>query len=290
MSRFKKQLHWYVLALLFCAVVLIWTAVFSIEARSDALTVHIFDIGQGDGIFIETVSGTQMLIDGGPDSSILSKLGRAMPFWDRSIDVLLLTHPHADHIDGALEVLKRYKVGMIIESSVNHSIPEYSEWHNLIAKKNIPIHYAKAGEIVGLGGGVHFDFYYPNKTFLGESPKNIHDAMVVGRLVFASSSMMFMGDAEAPIEYRLLSGGFELYSDVLKVGHHGSKTSSSEEFLQAVSPTFAVISVGKKNRYGHPHQDVLDRLQAIGIKIFRTDRDGDVIFKSTGRRFVPVSE
>ncbi|KKU51844.1 MAG: hypothetical protein A3H69_05925 [Candidatus Sungbacteria bacterium RIFCSPLOWO2_02_FULL_47_9] len=290
MSHVKKHLQWYVPAFLLGATVLIWTAVFSVEARSDALTVRVFDIGQGDGVFIETPAGVQMLIDGGPGPSILSKLGRAMPFWDRTIDVLLLSHPHADHIDGALEVLKRYAVGMVIESDVNHSIPEYGEWHDLIEKKKIPLHVAEAGEVLNLGGGIHLDIYYPNKLFVGESPKNVHDAMVVGRLVYASSSMMFMGDAEVQIEYKLLSSGLELHSDVLKTGHHGSHTSSSEDFLRAVSPKFAVISVGRKNRYGHPHQDVLDRLYSFGINVFRTDQDGDVIFKSTGDSFIPVED
>lgn len=265
--------------------ILIWYAVFQVEARGGVLTVDFFDVGQGDGIFIQTPSGNQVLIDGGPDATILSKLGKVMPFWDRSIDVFILTHPHADHLDGALEVLKRYRVGMVLESGVNHSIPEYDEWHELLQAKNIPVHIAKTGEIVNFGDGAHFDIYFPQESFVDSSPKNVHNAMLVGRLVYASSSILFMGDAEKSLEYQLLwrkSDFHSLNSNILKVGHHGSKTSTTDEFLQAVSPQFAVISAGRKNRYGHPHQEVIDRLNQFGIKIFRTDLDGDVHFVSDG--------
>jgi len=265
--------------------IFIWYGVFQVEARRGLLTVDFFDVGQGDGIFFQTPSGNQVLIDGGPDSAILSKLGETLPFWDRSIDVLILTHPHADHIDGLLEVLKRYDIGMVLESGVNHSIPEYNEWHQLLQSKNIPVHIARFGEIIDFGDGVHFDVYSPQESFFGSSPKNIHDAMVVGRLVYASSSILMMGDAEKSLEYQLLwkKSGFLIFkSDILKAGHHGSKTSSSEEFLRAVSPQFAVISAGRKNRYGHPHQEVIDRLNSFGIKVFRTDLDGGARFISDG--------
>ena len=265
--------------------IFIWYGVFQVEARRGLLTVDFFDVGQGDGIFFQTPSGNQVLIDGGPDSAILSKLGETLPFWDRSIDVLILTHPHADHIDGLLEVLKRYDIGMVLESGVNHSIPEYNEWHQLLQSKNIPVHIARFGEIIDFGDGVHFDVYSPQESFVSSSPKNIHDSMIVGRIVYASSSVLMMGDAEKSFEYQLLwrkSDFLILESDILKAGHHGSKTSSSEEFLRAVSPQFAVISAGRKNRYGHPHQEVIDRLNSFGIKVFRTDLDGGARFISDG--------
>ena len=279
MSNICKNFRWYFLGGLSMLAILIWYGVFKVEAYRGALTVDFFDVGQGDGIFFQTPSGNQVLIDGGPDSAILSKLGKAMPFWDRSIDVLILTHPHADHIDGALEVLKRYHIGTVIESGVNHSIPEYDEWRQLLQSKNVPVHIARFGEIIDFGDGVHFDVYTPFEFFAEQSPKNVHDAMVVGRLVYASSSILFMGDAEKTLEHQLLWGKSDfliLKSDILKAGHHGSKTSTSEDFLQAVSPQFAIISSGRKNRYGHPHQEVIDRLNSLGIKIFRTDLDGTI--------------
>lgn len=284
----KRHFKWYFLGGLFIAAVLVWYAVFQVEARNGLLTVDFFDVGQGDGIFFQTPSGNQVLIDGGPDSAILSKLGKEMPFWDRSIDVLILTHPHADHLDGLVEVLKRYNIGMVLESGVNHSIPEYDEWHKLLREKNIPIHFAESGHIIDFGDGVHFDIYTPFDSFIGESPKNIHDATVIGRLIYASSSVLFMGDSEKSLEYQLLwrrSDFHSLNSSILKIGHHGSKTSTSKEFLQAVSPQFAVISAGRKNRYGHPHQEVIDRINELGIKIFRTDQNGDIKFINDGNVF-----
>lgn len=287
MGNLRKNFKWYFFGGLFITAVLVWYAVYKVEAHNGLLTVDFFDVGQGDGIFIQTPSGNQILIDGGPDSAILSKLGKEMPFWDRSIDVLILSHPHADHLSGALEVLKRYNIGMVIESGVNHTIAEYDEWHKILLAKNIPVQIVKFGEAINFGDGVRFDIYTPFDSFAGASPKNIHDAAVTGRLVYTSSSILFMGDAEKSLEYQLLlashnSSFLILNSDILKAGHHGSKTSTSEEFLQAVSPRFAVISSGRKNRYGHPHQEIIDRLNSLGIKIVRTDQDGDIKFISSG--------
>jgi competence protein ComEC len=225
------------------------------------------------------------LIDGGPDNSVLAKLGEVMPFWDRSIDLIVVSHPHADHLDGLLEVVKRYDVGAVIESGVSHSIPEYVEWHNVLREKNIPVVIAKSGQQIAVGGGVVMDVLLPFENFEGVAPKNIHDATVVTRLVYASTSVLLTGDAEEKLEYQLLYSGVLIDSDILKVGHHGSKTSTSEEFLKAVSPDTAVISVGKKNRYGHPKQEVLDRLAAFGSRVFRTDLDGDILLQSDGVRF-----
>lgn len=282
----KRYFKWYFIGSLFLTAALVWHGVFQIEKYRGLLTVKFFDVGQGDGIFFQTPSGNQILIDGGPDAKVLSKLGKTMPFWDRSVDVLILTHPHADHLDGVLEVLKRYKIEMVVESGVKHSIPEYDEWHKLLRQKNIKVHIAKAGDVINFGDGVHFDVYAPFDSFSEESPKNIHEAMVVGRLVYSSSSILFMGDAEKSLEYQLLwrkSDFLNLNSNILKVGHHGSKTSSSEEFLQAVLPQFAIISSGRKNRYGHPHEEVIDRLKQIAVRIFRTDQNGDVEFISDGK-------
>ncbi|MDO8600152.1 MAG: MBL fold metallo-hydrolase [bacterium] len=286
MQRSRNNLRWYFLGVLAFVSVFIWYAVFYAEAHRRLLSVHFFDIGQGDAIFVEAPNGNQILVDGGPDNTVLAKLGETMPFWDRSIDVLVLSHPHADHLDGLVEVVKRYDVGVVIESGANHTIPEYAEWHALLREKNIPVVIPKVGERIDAGGGVALDVLSPLENFEGVSPKNIHDANVVGRLMYASTSVLLMGDAEEKLEYRLLYSGVFIDSDVLKVGHHGSKTSTSEEFLRAVSPEIAVIQVGRKNRYGHPYQGVLDRLAAFGVRIFRNDLDGDILLQSDGVSFI----
>ncbi len=287
MTGVLKKAKW---LLPIAVVAIIWYADFYFESRQNLL-VTFFDIGQGDAVFIEVPGGNQVLIDGGPSERILSKLGRAMPFWDRSLDLLILTHPHADHLDGLFEVLKKYEVGMVLESGANHSLAEYKEWQEMLIKKNIHTVYARAGQKIVLGGGAELDVYYPFRNFTGESLKNQHDANVVARLKYGKNSVLLTGDAEKSAEYRLLweapkNPFFVLRSDVLKVGHHGSKTSSSGDFLKTVSPRWAVISVGDKNRYGHPHQEVLDRLSAVVSKIFRTDIDGDIKIESDGKNLV----
>lgn len=264
---------------------LVWVAVFQVEAAQGFLRVHFFDVGQGDAIFIEAENGNQVLIDGGPNSSILAKLGETMPFWDKSIDLIILTHPHADHLDGLIEVLKRYDIDMVLETGVSHSIPEYEEWRRLLREKGVKVFTANAGQRVQLSDSAFLDILAPLDNFDGSSLKNIHDAMIVSKLASGSASLLLMGDAEKQIEYRLLLSGAAVDTDILKVGHHGSKTSTGEEFLRAVSPEFAVISAGRKNRYGHPHQEVIDRLEDFGVEILRTDIDGDIVLMSDGAKF-----
>lgn len=286
MFRLRKYGHWYFLAALALATGSIWSVVFWAEAHNGRVLIHFFDVGQGDAIFIEAPNGNQVLIDGGPDSAILARLGEVMPFWDRSIDLLILTHPHADHLDGFLEVLGRYKVGGVLESGVNHSIPEYGEWHDVIGGKNIPLTIARRGQMIRMGNGAALHILAPITLFAGASPKNIHDSSVVALFFFASTSAVFMADAEAPLEKELIGRGDFFSVDILKVGHHGSKTSTSKEFLASLRPKAAVIPVGRKNRYGHPYQTVIDRLKRFGVKIYRTDQDGSVTFASDGKSFI----
>ncbi|MDP3710543.1 MAG: ComEC/Rec2 family competence protein [bacterium] len=286
----SKKLQPIFLLALMVLVAVIWYTVFYFEEHQNLL-VTFFDIGQGDAALVEIPGGNQILIDGGPSSQILSKIGKTLPFWDRSIDLLILTHPHADHLDGLLEILKRYEIDMVIESGVDHSIPEYKEWQDLLEDKKTKVIIAKAGQKVKLGRSTELQILSPFKNFTSQTVKNIHEAVVTARLKHNQNSILFMGDAEKSTEYRLLFESLNskfliLDSSVLKVGHHGSKTSSAEEFLKAISPKYAIISAGRKNRYGHPHQEVLDRFEKLGIKIFRTDLVGDVHLISDGISYV----
>jgi len=278
MTAIIKNIKPVFLAVLFVIVVVIWYAVFYFETRQNFL-IHFFDIGQGDAIFIEVPNGNQILIDGGSSIRILDKLGGVMPFWDRSLDLIILTHPHADHLDGLLEVLKRYDADMIMETGVNHSLPEYEEWRKLLNEKEIRVITAKRGQRVRLAESAGLDVLMPFRNFSGESPKNIHESMIVAKLYYGSNTAFLTGDAEKSLEYQLLFYGGDLNSDILKVGHHGSKTSTSEEFLKAVSPELAIISVGRKNRYGHPNQEVIDRIIKAGAQVRRTDQNGDILIK-----------
>ncbi|OHA08315.1 MAG: hypothetical protein A3A44_02400 [Candidatus Sungbacteria bacterium RIFCSPLOWO2_01_FULL_60_25] len=288
MNHLREYWRRYLFLGLTVAAVFVWASVFALEAGDGRLTLSVFDVGQGDAIFIDAGNGNQALIDGGPDGAVLAKIGGVMPFWDRTIELVALTHPHADHLDGLIPVLERYDIGMVVESGVNHSIPEYDTWHTLIRERGIPLHIAKAGERIRLSPDAALEALAPLRDFTGTSAP-VHDAMVVLRLVNRNAAALLTGDAEDEVEREMLRSGASVAADVLKVGHHGSKTSTSDAFLEAVRPNIAVISVGAKNRYGHPFQLVLDRLGRAGVRILRTDRDGDVVFVSNGVAFVPAA-
>lgn len=257
-------------------VAVVWSALFHLE--NDRLVVVFLDVGQGDAIFIEAPGGNQVLIDGGPNKSVLSELSRVMPFYDRTIDALILTHPHQDHVGGLVEVLKRHDIDFVFDSGHDASLAEFAEFKKLIDEKNIQKIFARRGMRINLGSEVYFDILLPDEFIKSENP---HKNMVVGRLTYGKTCFLFMGDAEREHEFKILNDDIDC--EVLKAGHHGSKTSTSEALLKAVSPEIVVIQVGEKNRYGHPYKAVLERLTASVVKVFRTDTDGAIIIESDGR-------
>jgi len=236
--------------------------------------IYFFDVGQGDSILIQNEKNTQILIDGGPSKKVLEKLGDVMPFYDRTLELVILTHPDKDHLFGIVEVLKRYNVEKIIFPDIQDNSAGYQEFLKLVQAKNIPIIFPNGQERIIFSGG-YLDILYPLKNFQNQKLKNTNDASIITRLVFKNQSFLLTGDADQKIEKNLIKNNLYLSSNILKVGHHGSKNSTSDIFLQAVSPQEAVISVGK-NSYGHPHQEILNKLENIIIK--RTDQDGDVLY------------
>ena len=276
-----STLWWYVLGVMGAFTVLAWISVFSLSPNYE-LHVTFFDVGQGDSIFIETYRGNQILIDGGPDATVLSKLGRELPFYDRTIDLMVLTHPHADHVSGLLEVLKRYRVGRVLITNVSHDTNVYKQFLDEIKKQNISITLAQAGQQIWLDDATVLSVLLPQEFLSGKTVKDVNESSVVTRLSFGSIDFILTGDAGIINERAMIAGGYTIDSEVLKVGHQGSRTSTDPGFLQAVSPDYAVISVGEDNRYGHPHQEVVDRLEASNLELLRTDKDGDVKFTSDG--------
>jgi competence protein ComEC len=248
------------------------------------LEVTFFDIGQGDAIFIETSYGHQVLIDGGPNSVILEKLAEEMPFWDKTIDLIILTHPDQDHITGLLSVLESYNVKRILWTGIVRDTSQYDKWKELIEKENAEIIIAHSSQEVRMGK-VSLDILYPFESLEGQEIKNCNDTSIVSRLVYGSNSFLLTGDATKALENKIMSY-YELNSDVLKVGHHGSKTSTSKGFLENVSPDIAVISCGRNNPYKHPHEIVLKNLEEFGIKILRTDQEGDIKIISNGNNLI----
>jgi len=267
---------------LFVITVIVWIFVFTQE-NNKFLKVEFFDVGQGDAEFIETPRRQQILIDGGPDMSILEKLGKAMPFYDRYIDLVILTHPEADHLNGLIEVLKRYDVGAVITTGIIRDTQEHKEWTGLLREKNIPIFIAKAGGIIDLGSNISVNILYPLESLSGKIISDTNNNSIVSQLVYKDFEALFTGDIEKSAENKLVSAHINLNSDILKIAHHGSKTSTSDAFLKAVDGTLAVIEVGKDNSYGHPHQEVLERLK--NLNILQTGKDGDIKIFSDGLSF-----
>jgi competence protein ComEC len=277
-----KKLTYSILGILLVTTVLIWLAVFG-QVQSNLLEVHFFDVGQGDAIFIETSNGRQVLIDGGPDKTVLEKLSQTMPFYDRTIDLIILTHPDADHVTGLVEVLKYYQVSHILTSGLKKDTAVYQRWQNLIKEKNIPLTIAQAGQRIILQEDIIMKIFWPEQSLIKSLAKKANNASVVAQLIYEQSEFLLTGDIEKEIEQRLLNQGENLASDILKVPHHGSKTSSSYNFLKAVNPQIAVISVGENNRYKHPHSTVLERLREY--LICRTDKNGDIRIITDGVLF-----
>ncbi|MDO8601292.1 MAG: ComEC/Rec2 family competence protein [bacterium] len=272
-----------ILAVLFLANLFAFAAVYDLN-QSKFLEVNFFDVGQGDSIFIETPYRDQILIDGGPDATILEKLRKEMPFWDRTIDLIILTHPEKDHLTGLLDVLKRYQVENILWTGVVRDTAEYKEWEKLIKEEGARIIIAKSGENFSFSDKLSLLVLSPSEILEGKVFKDSNDTSIVAKLTFGDNSFLFTGDISKSVEKKLLLGSTEqqLKAEVLKVAHHGSKTSTSKEFAETVSPEIAVIQAGKDNSYGHPRQETLDTLAEYGIKILRTDLDGDIKIISNG--------
>ena len=246
------------------------------------LTFAMLDIGQGDALFIESPTGTQLLVDGGPPGKILGQLSRVMPPFDRHIDGIIITNPDQDHIGGFLDVLKVYKVDKVFEPGTFTDSKTYQNLRNEIENKNIPDILARKGMRLNIGGGAYIDILFPDRDVL---PWPTNDGSIVAKLVYGDTSIMLTGDATAKTEKLIMdkSKDIELRSTILKVGHHGSRTSTSPEFVKTIAPTYALVSNGKNNKYGHPHQETLNILSSFGAEIFRTDLLGNIIMKSNGQ-------
>jgi len=278
-DNFRKNFKYYFVVLLLISLIFVWYVVFW-ESRK-GLEVWFLDVGQGDASFIQAANGNQVLIDGGPNRKILNELSKVMPFYDRTIDVVIESHPDSDHIAGLIDVLKNYKIKAVVESGAVSDSSGYLELERLIEDKGIKKFILNSGSKIDLGDGVYLDVLLPPSN-VDTSKMSPHDAMLVLKLNYGNNSFLFTGDMEEKMESYLVFNGKDIKSDVLKVGHHGSKTSSSELFLSRVSPRYAIISVGKDNKYGHPYKEVLERLKRMNISVFRTDEMGRIDVISDG--------
>ncbi len=277
-----KQLNLSHLVIILCFSVLAYSTYSIAQEQDGLLKIYFFDVGQGDAIFLETPSGRQILIDGGPDKKIIEKLGEVMPFYDHDIDMVIASHPHADHITGLIDVLERYEVKSIVEAKEIYDSPQYWAWQDVVASEDALNVDAIAGKIIDFGDGVIIRLLHPLDSATGTKTKTPHNDMVIAMLEYGSFRVLLTGDMEQKIENKLVAISEDLRADILKIGHHGSKTSSSDEFLTAVSPSFGFIQVGKDNQYHLPSPEVLQRLDNFSIKYYRTDVDGDMKVMSDG--------
>ncbi len=273
MRPLRRYFYLYVLAV---AVVLMATTslFFYYEKNDGPLDVHFLDVGQGDAIYARTPSGKDILIDGGPSKALLRRLSEVMPWYDRTIDVVIATHPDADHIGGFPDLLNRYEVKSYFHSDVESKNSIDDEIRRILDEEKIAVAVLSRGHRLDFRDGAHFDVLYPEA---GAKASDINALSIVGALSYGSSTILLTGDAPTSVERRIISlDSTSVRAEVLKVGHHGSKTSSGEEFLRYVAPRYAIISSGAGNRYKHPSEEALLRLKQQGIMVLRTDTLGTI--------------
>ncbi len=260
--------------------IFIWTYIPKVS--TGFLTVSFLDVGQGDSIFIEAPNGRQLLIDGGKNSSVLSALSEQISFQDKKIDIVLATHPDGDHIGGLPEIFDRFEVMHYIDNGKKGDTGTYLSLMERVSFEGSNYVQAIRGLSIILDKKekVYFQVLAPSKDF---SFKETNDMSIVGRLVYGDTSFLLTGDASKAIENILVySDGDLLNADILKAGHHGSKTSSGLLFLEAVTPDVAIISAGYNNSYGHPHVSVLDNLKKVSSEILETSKEGTITFQTDG--------
>ncbi|KNZ68658.1 DNA internalization-related competence protein ComEC/Rec2 [Thermincola ferriacetica] len=245
------------------------------------LKVHFINVGQGDSILIQTPGGKNLLIDAGPNSAESTVESYLQAQGVKKLDVVVGTHPHEDHIGGLDGVIRSFDIGKIYLPKASHTTEAYASLLQSIKNKGLKVSTAAAGVVLDLGPGIEAKFLAPN----GTGYRDLNDYSAVIELKYGKNSFLFEGDAETVSEHQMLAAGYNLDVDVLKVGHHGSRSSSSSSFLRAVTPKYAVISVGAGNSYGHPAYETVAALANAGAKIYRTDEAGTIVAVSDGTNF-----
>lgn len=273
----KNRLLYIFFFLLFLNLIIFYFYL-SFSQNKNTLTFAVLDVGQGDAILIKTPSGRDVLVDAGPKDTILSALPKVMSLFDHTIDILIITNPDEDHIGGFDNVLDVYDVGLVIEPGTYNPSATYRNLKEKITEKKVKNILARAGTKIDLGDQVFLEILFPDRNV---SSWEANDGSVIAKLTYGENTFLLTGDATAKTEKIILEKYNKEYLDVdiLKVGHHGSQTSTIDSFARALTPDYALISNGKNNKYGHPHKAVLDTLAQVKAQILRTDLFGTIIFE-----------
>jgi competence protein ComEC len=271
----RKKIYSLILVLLIFVFILGGIILFE---KNQELKIIFLDVGQGDATLV-SLGNRQVLIDGGSDGKLLlEKLGKFIPFWDRKIEVVIATHPDADHIGGLPDVMEKYKIGMVLDSGMESDTQIFKKYAELISENNIKKEIAEENMNLKIGNEAELKILSPFSDFQGGKIKDTNLNSIISELIFGNNKFLLMADAPMEKESDLINHNINLEAQVLKVGHHGSKYSTSDNFLEKVLPKEAIISVGKNNRYGHPAQETLERIKNKNINIFRTDERGDMTY------------
>lgn len=253
----------------------------SIFLKNNQAAVIFFDVGQGDSILLRNIDGKNILIDGGPDNLVLKKLGKFLPYFSRRLDLVILSHSHDDHLGGLIEVFRRYQIDYLLLGKNLESSYLQELLLNLINDNNIKKPQQKKTEVIYIEQQKGLSLNECNLIFLNplvlKVPNNDNNSLIT-KLTCPDRQFLFTGDNETKVEQALLQSDLDLSVDVFKASHHGSKTSNAKEFLEALSPSFFVVSAGQNNRFGHPALEILERVKNLGINIKRTDYTGDIVF------------
>lgn len=254
----------------------------SSNASNSDILVHYINVGQGDSELIQ-VNGKNMLIDAGPranEKDIISYLDKLKI---KKLDYVIATHPHEDHIGNMDDIINKYEIGKFYAPKVEHTTKTFENMVKALKKKNLKINVIKEGtDTIDLGKNTKVSVYSPRADGYGKNT-NLNDYSPIIKVEYGNNSFLFTGDAEKTEENYVLEKGYNLKADVLKLGHHGSSTSTTEQFLKAVNPSIGIISCGVDNTYGHPHKETLKKLNKYKVKIYRTDKDGDIVLESNGK-------